>query len=104
MVNQSEEFILDVRRAARQQQKPTVATDSQLIDPDTISRVLQRAAIWLTPKTVAVYDPAAFTAWPSEQQQELRGAVEGFRSVAATVPPDKPATGLQFRDGLQAFR
>jgi hypothetical protein len=92
-----------VRRAARLEQKPTTTTDSQLIDPDTTARALQRAAIWLTPKIVATYDPAAFKALPGELQEELLRAVEGFRTVAVTVAPDKPATAPQFRDGVQAF-
>jgi hypothetical protein len=104
MVSKAEEFILDVRRAVRMEQKPTVATDSQLIDPDTAAKALQRAAMWLTPKVVADYDPGAFEAWPGDLQQELHSAVEEFRSITATVPPNKPPTGQQFRDGLQAFR
>jgi hypothetical protein len=103
MYPKAEEFILDVRRAARVEQKPTVATDSQLIDPDTTARALQRAAMWLTPKVVAAYDPAAFSASPGDLQEELRGAVQAFTSIAANVPADKPATATQFRDGLQAF-
>jgi hypothetical protein len=102
----ADEFVLDVRRAVRLEQKPTVATDSQLIDPDTAASALQRAAMWLTPLTVDKYDPDAFTActaWSRELQDELRRVVEEFKSVAATVPPDKPATASQFRDGVQAF-
>ena len=38
MLPKAEEFILDVRSAVRLEQKPTVATDSQLIDPDTTAR------------------------------------------------------------------
>lgn len=103
MVSKAEEFILDVRKAARLEQKPTVATDSQLIDPETGAKALRRAAMWLTPRVVATYDPTAFTVWPENLQQELNSAVEGFRLVATTVLPDQPATGQQFRDGLQAF-
>jgi hypothetical protein len=103
MFPKAEDFILDVRRAARLEQKPTAATDSQIIDPDSTARAFQRAAIWLTPKVVASYDPAAFTTWSSELQADLNRAVETFKSVAAAVPPDKPATSPQFRDGLQAF-
>ncbi len=103
MVPRAEEFILDVRRAARLEQKPTAATDSQLIDPDTTAKALQRAAMWLTPKVVAAYDPVSFAAWSGDLQEELRHAVEGFRSMAAAIPPDKPATAPQFRDGVQSF-
>jgi hypothetical protein len=99
----ADEFILDVRRAMRMEAKPTVTTDSQLIDPDSVARVLERATIWLTPKIVEVYDPAAFAAWPEDLQTELHVAVEGFRAVASTVPPDKPAAPPQAREGVQAF-
>lgn len=99
----ADEFILDVRRAARTELKPTVMTDSQLIDPDSIAGVLRRATLWLTPKIVEDYDPAAFSTWERDLQTELRGAVEGFREVAGKVPPDKPATAPQLRDGVQAF-
>src|SRR5437868_261523 len=100
MVPKAEEFILDVRRAARLEQKPTATTDSELINPEAAARALRRAAFWLNPKTVGAYDPAAFSAWPAELQEELRGAVEGFRRVAAAVAPDQPATNDQFREGL----
>src|SRR5208337_4845409 len=104
MVPKREEFILDVRRAARLEQKPTVATDSEMINPDTVSKALQRAALWLTPKTVERYDPAEFTSWAENLQSELRSAVDDFRAVAKAVPPDKAATTAQFRDGLAAFK
>ena len=103
MVPTADEFILDVRRAARLEQKPSVATDSQLIDPDVTAKALQRAAMWLTPKAVAAYDPIAFTDWSAELQEDLHRAVDAFRSIAANVPSDEPATATQFRDGLQAF-
>jgi hypothetical protein len=99
----AEEFILDVRRAVRTELRPTVTTDSQLIDPESVAGAFQRATLWLTPKIVEVYDPAAFSAWPGDLQAELRAAVEGFREVAAKVAADKPATALQLREGVQAF-
>jgi hypothetical protein len=103
MISKAEEFILDVRRAIRQEQKPTLATDSQLIDPDTTARALQRATVWLTPKVVATYEPTAFTELSGELQEELRKTVEGFRAVATSLPSDRPATLSQFREGLRAF-
>ena len=104
MISKAEEFILDVRRMARQEQKPIVATDSQLIDPDTAAKALHRAAMWLTPKVVETYDPDAFAESPGSLRDELRSAVEKFRSVAGTVSPNKSPTRQQFQDGLQAFR
>jgi hypothetical protein len=83
--------------------KPVVITDSQLINAESITAVLERAMIWLTPKTVEAYDPAAFEEWSGILQAELKDAVERFRRVASTIPPDKPATAPQARDGVQAF-
>ena len=103
MLPKAEEFILDVRSAVRLEQKPTVATDSQLIDPDTTARALHGAAMWLTPKIADAYDPASFVTWSSDLQDELRQAVDVFKSVAGSVRPDKPASPSQFRDGVQAF-
>ncbi len=104
MVPKPEEFILDLRRAARTEQKPTVAADSGRIGTDAISRVLQRAALWLTPKVVEKYDPSVFSYLPEDQQDQLRRAVDDFRAVAGTVAPDRPASDDEFRKGLGAFR
>jgi hypothetical protein len=99
----ADEFILDVRRAARQEGKPIVTTDSQLINAEAVARVFERAMLWLTPKIVEAYDPAAFEAWSRDLQAEMREAVDRFRAVASTVPPDNPATPHQARNGVQAF-
>jgi hypothetical protein len=103
MVPKREQFILDVRRAVRLEQKPIVATDSEMINPDAVSRALQRAALWLTPKTVENYDPAEFTALSQDLQDSLRSAVDAFLAAAKTVPSDKAGTAVQFKDGLAAF-
>lgn len=100
---QADKFILDVRRAMRTELKPTVTTDSQLIDPTAAVGVLQRATHWLTPRIVESYDPSAFSAWPETLQEELRTAVENFRQIAANVPPDEPATARQLKESVQAF-
>jgi hypothetical protein len=99
-----EEFILEVRRSAKTLQKPNVETDSDAVDTDAIARLLHRAALWLTPKVVEHYDPDDFKAWQKEQQDRLRRVVEEFRELASQIPPDKPATIDQFREGAQRFR
>ena len=103
MYGKNEEFILDVRRAARLEKKPTVTTDSEMMSPDAVSKVLQRAALWLTPKVVETYDPAEFTALNEELQRELQSSVETFRAAAEAVPSDKPATISQVKNGFAAF-
>ena len=99
-----EEFFLDVRTAARLEQRPIVTTDSELVNHVAVSRALQRAALWLTPKVVEKYDPNDFSTFPADLQAGLSQAIGDFRSVAASVPPDKPATNDQFVQGLDAFR
>ena len=71
---------------------PAVATDSAAIDHVAIEQLLQRADLWLSSKTVEGYDPADFADWPADQQKVLAAAVEGFRTVAKTVAPNRPAS------------
>jgi hypothetical protein len=99
-----EEFILDVRRAARSLQKPNWEADSGAMDTDAVSRVLYGAASWLTPKVVENYQPDDFAAAPSERQEALHRSVHGFQTLASQVPPDKPATVQQFMEGVEHFR
>jgi len=103
MNQKAEEFILHIRGAARMEGKPVVTTDSQLINPTTVADVLERAMIWLTPRVVETYDPAAFSEWSEDLRAELNVAVNHFRAVATTVAPDQPATALQAQNGVQAF-
>lgn len=98
-----EEFILDVRRSARTLQSRNAEADSNAVDSDAIAKILQRAGLWLTPKVVEHYDPEDFTNWPNEQQPRLLRAVEEFRSVAAQIAPDQPATLEQFKEGAERF-
>lgn len=99
-----EEFILDVRRSARALQQPDVEADSERVDTDAVSRILDRAALWLSPKVVALYAPEDFADCQSEQQQRLRLAVDGFREIARQVPANQPATVEQFTAGAERFR
>src|SRR5262249_48481527 len=102
MVPQREEFVLDVRRAARLAEKPTVITSSDLANPDVIAKTLHRAALWLTPKIVEHYDPAEFRDLSPDLQEGLTSSVDNFRTIAATVPADQPATAEQFSRGEEA--
>ena len=99
-----EEFILDVRRSARTLLKPNIEADSEVVDTDAISRILYRAAIWLTPKVVEHYDPEDFASCHEEQQSRLHLAVEEFRKIASQVPSDQAATIDQFMEGTERFR
>jgi hypothetical protein len=104
MIPRQEEFFLDVRSAVRFQQRPIVTANSGLVDPDPISRILERAAFWLTPKVVARYDPQDFTSLPADQQVELCSAVDEFRALAASVSPCTNLTNAEFNRGLESFQ
>ena len=101
MAPKREEFILDVRRAARLAEKPTVITSSGLANPDVIAKTLHGAALWLTPEVVRQYDPGD---WPPELRGSLTRAVESFRTIAATVPANGSDKTEQFARGEAAFR
>lgn len=73
------------------------------IDATAISSTLARAAIWLTPKSVAGFDAADFTELGRERQAELLAAVQSFETVARQVPSDKPPTLEQYGNAIVAF-
>jgi hypothetical protein len=85
-------------------QKPNAEADSDEVDADAIAIILQRAALWLTPKVVEHYAPDDFTDWPADQQNRLSLAVDAFRKMASEVPPDQPPTVDQFRKGATLLR
>jgi hypothetical protein len=69
-----------------------------------LERRLANAVPWLTPAAVEGFDPGDFAFLSPEEREELTGAVDEFRQVAATVPDRGPATDEQIREGLTAFR
>ncbi len=99
-----EKFILDVRRSARTVQKPEVEADSDAMDADAITKILHRAALWLTPKVAEHYRPKDFADWPKDQQARLELAVQEFRKIAGPVPRNEPLTVDQFMEGARCFR
>jgi hypothetical protein len=82
---------------------PQVESDSPNIDKEAIAGMLARAAIWLTPRSVAGFNAADFPELGPNRQKELQSAVEDFLSVANQVPADKPATDEQYRNASVAF-
>jgi hypothetical protein len=93
-----EVFLQDVRDALSWA-APAVDADSPSVNTDHLARVFRRAAIWLTPRTVAAFDPADFRDLPSDDRETLHRAIKGFRRVSGTVPPDAPASDEQVREG-----
>lgn len=98
------DFLLNFRIARNLFGHPQkVAADSPTIDTKAISSTLTRAAIWLTPKSVAGFNVDDFLELGPDRQAELRAAVQSFKAVADQVPPDKPATDEQYGNASVAF-
>ncbi len=97
------DFLANVRIARNLFVHPRVEADSPSVDAATTAGLLARAAIWLTPKSVAGFDPADFSELGPARQQELQTAVQNFLAVAKEVPAQKAPTGAQYDDGSVAF-
>jgi hypothetical protein len=54
------------------------------------ARLRRTAALWLSPRVVAGFDPGDFGFLPADQQDELVAAVSGFREVAEGVAGREP--------------
>jgi len=80
-----------------------VEADSASVDTAAIADNLVRAAIWLTPRSVAGFNADDFPELGSVRQAELQTAVQSFRAVATQVPAGKPATREQFGNARIAF-
>ena len=98
------DFLLDLRVARNLFVHPRkVEADSSTVDSDAVAALLTRAAIWLTPKSVAGFQEADFPELGLTRQAELLSAVQRFRAIADQVPADKPATREQFEGASDAF-
>jgi len=99
-----QDFLENVRIARNLFGHPQVQADSPNIDTKAFAQGLARAAIWLTPRSVAGFNAADFAELGAERQAQLTDAVQAFLSVATEVPPDKSATDEQYTEGAEAFR
>ncbi len=98
------DFLANFRIARNLFVHPHVLADSATIDTAAVERALARAAIWLTPKSVAGFNAADFPELGSTREQELLSAVQSFLAVAREVPADKPATSEQYGNAAVAFQ
>jgi hypothetical protein len=76
---------------------------STRVDTAATAETLARAAIWLTPKSVAGFNAADFPELGAGRQAELQTAVQNFLAVATHVPADKPATKEQYGNASVAL-
>jgi hypothetical protein len=98
------DFLLNFRVARNLFVHPQrVEADSPTVDTGAVSAILTRAAIWLTPKSVAGFNAADFPELGPARQAELLAAVQNFKAIADQVPPNEPATQEQFGNASVAF-
>jgi hypothetical protein len=96
------DFWLNVRTGARFLTPGTTA-DSPRLDVASIERTLGAAPVWLTPKSVAGFNPEDFQFLPGKDQKALREAVERFLEVARQLPRHQPGTEQQVQQALPQF-
>ena len=82
---------------------PSTTVDSPTLDAGHIEKALRGAALWLTPKVVARFNPDDLDFLSKAEQAELQEAVSKFRSVADTAPFDRPPKGGQIDAALPAL-
>jgi hypothetical protein len=80
-----------------------VEVDRATVNTVAFADALARAAIWLTPKSVAGFNAADFPELGLVRQAELQTAVQNFLAAATQVPADKPATKEQHGNASVAF-
>ena len=80
-----------------------VDADRSIVNITAFADTFARAAIWLTPKSVAGFNAADFPDLGPVRQAELQTAVQNFLAVATQVPADKPATKEQYGNASLSF-
>jgi hypothetical protein len=81
-----------------------VHADNAPVDTKPADGVINRADIWLTPKSVQDFDIGDFPELNQDQQLQLENAVREFLHVARQVPPKEPATAEQTRQATMPFK
>ena len=89
------EFIENLRRASRLLPTPQVKSGQGVRVDQHLATMIDSADLWLTPKSVEGFDPREFTDWSQVDQEKLQREVDGFLTVARSVPSKKPATKSQ---------
>lgn len=94
-----EQFIDSLRIASRELSPPNVSSGRGAQTDAYLTSMLHSADLWLTPKSVEGFDPADFAGWPEKERDELAQEIAAFSNVAEKVPPNKPATKAQSKQG-----
>jgi hypothetical protein len=98
-----QDFLDNVRVARNLFAHPRVQVNGPQVAPESMERQMARAAIWLTPKSVAGFSVDDFSELGPNRKRELADAVQEFLAVAKQVPPAVPATRHQREKASLAF-
>ena len=90
-----ERFIDNLRLASRLLASPKVVNGHASEDELPLHRMMRTANLWLTPKTVADFDPEAFAYWTKNEREALAKHIAAFLTVAETIPANSPASPAQ---------
>jgi hypothetical protein len=96
-------FLLNFRTARNLFFHPRVETIPTGGDPNQLEKMIAKAAIWLTPKSVADFDPDDFSELGPAVLGELEKAVRDFLQIARQVPPANAASSQQLQEATAAF-
>jgi hypothetical protein len=97
------EFLSNLRVARNLFAHARAEADTSAIDTTEVTSAVARAAIWLTPKSVAGFDASDFGELGVERLNDLLFAVQAFKAIAAKVPADQSATRDQIGNASVAF-
>jgi hypothetical protein len=98
-----QEFLRYLRVARSLFAHQRVQADSPLANTEAAEAMINRADIWLTPKSVQGFDVGDFPELGPNRQRELQTAVREFLDIATRVPPKEPATLEQVRNARVPF-
>jgi hypothetical protein len=69
---------------------PRASAAAPQIDADDLTKRLQRADLWLTPRAVDGFDRSDFSFLSDDELNQLESLVVRFREIASTVNPAAP--------------
>ena len=98
-----QDFLSNFRVARNLFVHPRLDGSGPNLDPQTTAERLARAAIWLTPKSVAGFNAGDFPELGFDRKKALEDAVQEFLAVANQVPADRAATVEQYGPASMAF-
>ncbi len=90
-------------RAASLFLQPWKYDDGAPPTPEQLADARKYAHLWLTTDAVQGFDISGFYGLSADQRRDIEGLIEGFRAVAAQVPPGGQPTDEQVRQARERF-